>query len=324
MRTGARIAAATLAVMGTHPHAASATEGGLGRSIPGSLIQNKAGVVAPIELTAINIVPLYFDGAIGGRVTVPEAGLVTAGLRGQAVFTPITLLKVWEANAQWSFASALTQPLLHVRATATVDSVAGSLRLRQSKFGLYDLGVTPLIVGHRFSKTEHASFKFTVWAPTGAYATGRLTNLSANYWTFIPTAAFTKLSADQTAEFNAQLGLQTHTRNKATDYQSAPVLTFDTLASKRFPSGVGVGGVLIVIQQVADDKGPLADRLGGFRGRDVALGPLLTYSTKVGPAPLDLSLRWLASVDSRNRLAGDTVMLTASMPIAVKLPTPAP
>ncbi|MFP3548608.1 transporter, partial [Rhizobium sp. SIMBA_035] len=76
--------------------------------------------------------------------------------------------------------------------------------------------------------------------------------------------------------------LQFYTRNHATDYQNGTLFTLDALALKRFSNGVGVGVVMGTVQQLADDTGPLADRLNGFRGHDFSLGPIITYDTKLG------------------------------------------
>lgn len=69
------------------------------------------------------------------------------------------------------------------------------------------------------------------------------------------------------------------------------------------------------MQQLADDKGPLADKLNGFRGYSVALGPIVTYSMKIGEArQLDATLRWTPSIASRNRMEGNAFTFTASVP----------
>ncbi|HBO77232.1 MAG TPA: transporter, partial [Cupriavidus sp.] len=53
----------------------------------------------------------------------------------------------------------------------------------------------------------------------------------------------------------------------------------------------------------------------GFRGRDFAMGPIVTYDTKLGgKAPLSLSLRWVPTVASKNRLDSTaTVMGSATL-----------
>jgi len=43
------------------------------------------------------------------------------------------------------------------------------------------------------------------------------------------------------------------------------------------------------IQQLTDDGGTAADRLNGFVGCAFGVGPILTYSTKVGKSHLDFN-----------------------------------
>ncbi len=77
----------------------------------------------------------------------------------------------------------------------------------------------------------------------------------------------------------------------------------------------GAGIVMGTVQQLGNDSGPIADRLNGFRGRDFAMGPIVTYDTKLGgKAPLSLSLRWVPTVASKNRLDSTaTVMGSATL-----------
>lgn len=68
-------------------------------------------------------------------------------------------------------------------------------------------------------------------------------------------------------------------------------------------------------EQLGDDSGPLADRLNGFRGHDWAVGPIVTYDTRIGArSVLSLSLRWVPTVASKNRLKStNTFMGTATI-----------
>ncbi|SEJ70425.1 hypothetical protein SAMN05216550_107267 [Paraburkholderia tropica] len=65
----------------------------------------------------------------------------------------------------------------------------------------------------------------------------------------------------------------------------------------------------------ADDTGPIADQLNGFRGHDSALGPIITYGTKIGgKVPFSASLRWMPTIASKSRLNSTaSVMATATL-----------
>ncbi|VVE61145.1 phenol degradation protein meta [Pandoraea anapnoica] len=111
------------------------------------------------------------------------------------------------------------------------------------------------------------------------------------------------------------LGFQFYTRNTATNYQNAPLMTLDLMGLKKFSNGLGLGLVMGTVQQLGNDSGPVADRLNGFVGRDFTLGPIITFDTKIaGKHPLSASLRWVPSISSTNRLKStNTVQATATL-----------
>ncbi len=85
------------------------------------------------------------------------------------------------------------------------------------------------------------------------------------------------------------------------------------LAIKRFKGGFGIGFVESWIQQVTDDGGATADALNGFTGRAFGIGPIVTYSTKLGKSYLDLNARWIHDFDTTKRVNGDGFNFSASL-----------
>jgi len=59
---------------------------------------------------------------------------------------------------------------------------------------------------------------------------------------------------------------------------------------------------------VTDDSGAGAV-LGSFRGMTAGLGPALGYILPLGQQSLSGELKWLAEVDTKNRLEGDYIWL---------------
>jgi hypothetical protein len=307
---------AALALAAALPGLASATEGALGRPIAGTAIQPNAGIVPDTPMLIGNLTSIYFDVSIGGNARAPVGGEIKLNLGAKASFTSGTVMKVWDTGpGPWNFASSFSLPYLWNQVTADIEAPTAELYRRESEAGIFDLLFTPLTAGYHFSKTEHMSIGLGVWAPTGSYDKSKLANVGLNYWSFVPTVGYTKLWPEHGVEFSAVGSVQINTRNKDTDYQSAPLLTLDVLAAKNLGQGWRVGLVAAWVQQLADDKGPLADKLNGFRGYSVALGPIVTYSMKLGETrTLDATLRWTPSIASRNRMEGDAFTLTASVP----------
>jgi hypothetical protein len=307
--------AALIATLGI-PLAAQATEGALGRPISGASVQPDAGVVPPEPDWYVNLSEIYFDGSISASHPVPVGGKTTLGLEGQISFTLATLLHVWDTGpGPWNFASSVTVPYVWESATASLGIGNRLGSVTQDASGLFDLTFTPLIAGYHFSQTEHIALSLNIWAPTGRYDSGDIANASLNNWTFIPTVAYTRIVPSLGMEFDATAGVQFYTRNSATDYQNAPLFTLDVMALKRFGNGVGVGLIVGTVQQIGNDSGPTADKLNGFRGYDVAVGPIVTYDTKIASkTPLSMSLRWVPTVASKNRLSSTaTLMATATV-----------
>jgi hypothetical protein len=82
---------------------------------------------------------------------------------------------------------------------------------------------------------------------------------------------------------------------------------------KRFKNGFGIGFVESWIQQVTDDEGTAANALNGFVGRAFGIGPIVTYSTKLGKSYLDFSARWIHDFDFSKRVEGDAFNFSASL-----------
>jgi hypothetical protein len=156
------------------------------------------------------------------------------------------------------------------------------------------------------------AFSFTFWAPTGSFQTGRLVNLGLNNWTFIPGVAYTKILPEANIELSAIWQMEFYTENPATHYENGILSDLEALAIKRFKNGFGIGFVESWIQQVTDDRGAPAV-LNGFSGRVFGIGPIVTYSTKLGKSHLDLNARWIHYFDASKRVEGDAFNFSATL-----------
>jgi len=291
---------------------AFAVEGGLGRPISGMSIAPYAGVIPPEPGFAFATGETYYEGSIGTSRTVPIAGLLAANVDMKASFTPIALFYIWPTpTKEWNLASAVSFPLAWLEVEA---NLSGPLPVRktESTFGLFDLAFTPIVASYHFSQTDHLAFSFTFWAPTGSFEKGRLVNLSQNTWTFIPGVAYTKILPEDNIELTGIWQMEFDTEDHATHYQNGILSDLEVLAIKRFKNGLGIGFVESWIQQVNDDGGAPA-ALNGFAGRAFGIGPIVTYSTKLGKSHLDFSARWIHDFGVSNRVAGDGFNFSASL-----------
>src|SRR5437016_12712117 len=123
---------------------------------------------------------------------------------------------------------------------------------------------------------------------------------------------YTKIIPEANIELTGIWDMEFDTEDPATHYQNGILSDLEVLAIKRFKNGFGIGFVESWIQQVNDDAGAPAV-LNGFVGRAFGIGPIVTYSTKVGKRHLDFNARWIHDFDVAKRVAGDGFNFTASL-----------
>ncbi len=69
-------------------------------------------------------------------------------------------------------------------------------------------------------------------------------------------------------------------------------------------SEIGVSGYWY--DQVTGDSGSGAN-LGAFEGRTAGVGPVISYTFKIGKVDMIAEAKWLHEVETRRRLEGDIV-----------------
>ncbi|RDI97754.1 transporter [Dyella solisilvae] len=294
---------------------AHATEGGLGRPITGLQATSYSGLIPPTPGWTFAVSYAYYDGTISGTREVPLTGGGTSlGLEGRFDLLSLTGVYIWNTKSpSWNFASMVTVPFAYVDVTANLRLGPLSGSKSDSDTGLYDMTFAPVIASHHFSQTQHLSLSLYIYAPTGDYKTGQLANPSLNNWTFSPTVGYTQLFQEGSLEWSTTTAVDFYTKNNATDYQNGAVFRIDSLLMKRFPTGWGVGAVGGWIYQLEKDSGPTADLLNGFKGRSLALGPMVNYMKKWQGGQVEFSLRWLHEFDVKNRLKGNPALLSATI-----------
>jgi len=199
--------------------------------------------------------------------------------------------------------------------SVNADVTVGPLAVRKSDSvsDFFDLAFIPIIASHHFSQTEHMALSLQIFAPTADYEVDKLANAGLGVWTFSPTVSYTKLIEPANVELTTVAAVDFYSNHGATNYDSAPVFRLDGLLLKRFANGWGIGAAGGWIQQISDDKGALADRLDGFKGHALGIGPVVSWGTKWKDGSLELQLRWIDEFDVKNRIKGEPVMLTASL-----------
>lgn len=144
-------------------------------------------------------------------------------------------------------------------------------------------------------------------------ATHPYSHLGANRWGLDIGTAFTMGNFKRGREFSVVLGVTLNDENPDTEYRSGTELHLELVYKQHLPNGLGFGLAGYYYQQLTADSG--SNLLGDFKGRVAALGPELSYQFKAAGRTMGLDLRWYHEFAAQNRLKGDAVFLTLSLPL---------
>ncbi len=159
----------------------------------------------------------------------------------------------------------------------------------------------------------------SVWIPIGSYQVGRLANLSSNRWALDVGGAYTMANFKGGREFSSVLGFTFNGDNQDTDYSSGTDFHLEMSGRQHLPHNWTVGVVGYWFQQLtADTNGPAI--LGDYKGQVYALGPEIAYQFPGKEHPVGVDLRWYHEFGAENRVEGDGVFLTLSVPLSIKPP----
>jgi hypothetical protein len=296
------------------PLLAMATEGGIGRPITGQQVYSDAGIVPPTPGLVLTLGSITFNGELDSARRVSVGRVISAGLEATASYNVANLTYVWNTGpGRWNFASAIGLPLQYTKAEIDIAGRRLGVSRSDSNTHFADILVNPVVAGYHFSETEHIALSLPFYAPTGSYDPNRLANAGQNTWTFSPTVAYTRLLAGG-GEFTAVSAIDFYTRNDDTDYKNGAVFRIDAMWTATIAPQWHLGVVGGWIEQIQDDSGPTADKLNGFKGYAVGLGPIVTWAGKIGNQPAAFSARWVYDVEARNRPKGNGVSLSLTLP----------
>lgn len=262
----------------------------------------------------------YYDG--DSNQEFPIAGLLNKGISAEA---QVNLLQAtWITDTRLGnsrLAIGGTVPYGHVKVSADATAiVSGDTTLDAGvSDSLTDVGDPALAASLGWRKRDGDLFRAwsiysAVFIPVGSYKEGRLANMGANRWGLDIGTAFTLGNFKKGREFSGVLGVTFNGENDDTDYDSGNEAHLELTYKQHLPSGFSAGLVGYYSKQFTSDSGG-PKVLGDFKSRVGGIGPEMAYQFKAAGRSMGLDLRWYHEFDAKNRVEGDAVFLTFSMPL---------
>lgn len=161
---------------------------------------------------------------------------------------------------------------------------------------------------------NHWNIYSAVWIPVGDYKEGRLANMGTNRWSGDIGAGYTRLNTRNGREVSAIMGATFNGENPDTDYQTGTELHIEFAIQQHLPNKFTLGIVGYYYRQLTGDSGDGAV-IGDFKGRVASAGPLLSYTFKNN---MSLNARWYHEFEVKNRVEGNAVYATLTIPFPKK------
>jgi hypothetical protein len=294
------------------PGAAHAEEGGSGHYLPGAMA-SFVDAVPPEQTFIIRGNLIHYKGSVGKTQLLPIAGLTTAGAKAET--TGLGLTAFWrppvDLGPGWSYGMSATLPFLRTDLTADVSAQGRTVSRSSSTSGLGDLVLIPLMLNQAVVPDFNINYRVAVYAPTGSYQVGRLTNTGKNFWTVEPTVGFVYFGQKNGREASVFIGADFNRENPATRYKSGAQWHIDSTLAQHFPVQGGLAGVGLsayYYQQISGDSGGGA-RFGDFKAKTAGFGPVASIVTRINGRELIAEFKWLHETGTANRLQGDILWL---------------
>jgi len=308
-----RLLALAIATGAAWPTAAFAEEGGSGHYAPGASASFVDALPGRPGLAVANYF-MYYDSSASG--TLPIGGQLAFDSRAQAYSDSLMLM--YDTNLKLlggHYVPAVAVTHVSMEFDGNVATPTNTVRMRDTADGLGDIVVYPFMLGWVKNDFKY-DLRLGIYVPTGEYEAGRLANVGKNYWTFEPMVSVSWLSSKIGTEVSAYAGFDFNTRNEETDYHSGDVFHLDVTVAQHLPLGklgsVGLGANAFYYQQFTGDSGRGAV-LRDFEGLTVGVGPVLSFTAKLGKYDLATELKWLPELDVQNRLKGDYLWFKLGM-----------
>ena len=309
-----------IAALTTIPNrSAIAAEGGGGFYLLGQRGQG-AAVLPPVEGVFFAMPTYVYSGDVAGSQPLEVGGAATLGLDADVLVVMPTAL--WMTPIDFLGGDlGFSATFVYGNADLTANFAVAIPGLGDSNFGDEDdrwaMGdpVANAFLGWTGENYAYA-LTFSVNIPAGDYDVGRLSNVAINYWAADITAAGTWLFPKSQVELSGATGFTFNDENDDTEYETGTEFHLEGAAYYQFSQTFSAGLNAYYYNQLTADSGDGAV-LGDLEGEVTAIGPGLSGTFMVGPAPVSVSFRYYSEFVVKNRLKGEAAWLTVFVPLWV-------
>jgi hypothetical protein len=289
---------------------ALAVEGALGRTLPGVWIQPQGAVIGPAPGFSFTTMPIGYMGTIGGGREVPIGGSIFTNVDANINSNYLVPQYVYKTETpKVSLSSSFMGVVNWVGSNGSLQFNDVSRSRSTSNAGMGDVVIVPLTAGIHFSDTNNLAISTMIFAPTGQFRPGNLSNTGMGEWTIMPNLAHTYLWEKRGLEFDNFVGFDIYSQNTTTKYTSGTMFHWDGMVIQYLSKRIGFGVIGSNLTQITNDKGPVAAVLHGFEGRAWGAGPMVLYVAKVEKPGVIVQLRWVNEFEVTNLLKGNTFLL---------------
>jgi len=294
---------------------AFAEEGGAGQYLPGAF-SSVVDISPNLPGFAVATDFLFYHGNFSASRTLPVAGLLVAGLDANVYLYDIAAAYTFDPKilgAHYTLGLCVPYVWMDVKASASLGP--HSRTIKDTTSNISDLALIPVGLNWTFGELQ-LNFQSIVFAPTGDFEVGRLANPGKNHWMFDQTIGASFMSQKTGTEVTGFFGYAVSTENPDTNYRNGDIIHLEGTVEQFLPLGskttlLGIGANAFYYQQVTGDSGSGA-RLGDFESRTAGVGPGVTLIKIIGKSALTLQVKWLPELDTKNRLNGDWVWVSAA------------
>jgi len=257
----------------------------------------------------------------GNAQIIPLSRRIEVNLRSRLITdmigaTYVTPLEIFGAHyAVGVIWSSVTNSFLKGHLTVDTRFPLLNRGLNRSEQGDYtgvsDLVLTPINLGWHLGQFHIMAFG-NVYAPVGSYNTARRLNTGLNRVAIEPNVAVTWLQPKYGQEVSISMGWTVNFQNPATQYTTGQEFHLEYYLGQHLPKGFAVGLTGYIYNQMTADTGHGAT-LGAFHGQTIALGPCLSFNSKIGAHAIGVNARYYNEVKVHNRFDGQAFFLTMSL-----------